>query len=154
VIELREAGPDDAEALHALMIAAFSSHASLDPPSGALKETVEVVREALTAAPGVLLSDAGKPVACLRIELHDDVPYARRVAVHPDHQGRGLCRLLMQWFETWAGDRGSRRVGLGVRLQLPGNRALYEHLGYVVVAEHAHPETGRPMWVEMSKDLP
>ena len=153
MIELRPAGPDDAEVMHTIMLAAFAAHAHLDPPSGALKETVDVVRAALAEQPGLLALDDGVPAGGLRIEVHDGVPHVRRVAVHPDHQGRGICRAMMDWFEDWARTQGAARVGLGVRSQLPDNRAMYEHLGYRVVVEHTHPETGRPHWASLAKDL-
>lgn len=153
MIEVRGAGPDDAEVMHAVMLAAFATHAQLDPPSGALRETVDDVRAALSEQPGLIATDDGEPVGGLRIELKDGVPHVRRVSVLPDHQGRGICRALMERFEDGSRAAGHRRVGLGVRAQLTANRELYEHLGYVVVTEHRHPDNGRPHWYELAKDL-
>lgn len=77
----------------------------------------------------------------------------RRVAVVPDLQGSGIGRALMEWAHRHALDRGFSEVRLGVRAQLPGNRAFYETLGYRVVKAHTRPGSGDVVWFEMSRPL-
>ena len=55
----------------------------------------------------------------------------------------------MSWAREEAGRHGYREVTVNVRLQLPGNRAFYERLGYRVVAEHPHPLDPRGRTYEM-----
>jgi hypothetical protein len=43
-LEVVAAGPQDAAEVHRLTLEAFARHASLDPPSGAMQETLSQVR--------------------------------------------------------------------------------------------------------------
>jgi GNAT superfamily N-acetyltransferase len=54
------------------------------------------------------------------------VSWVEEVAVHSPYRGRGIGRLLMLEFETWAASRGSRLVGLATRRAA----TFYRDLGY------------------------
>jgi tRNA threonylcarbamoyladenosine biosynthesis protein TsaE len=149
--EVRLAGPADAATVHALTQAAFAGYATLDPPSGALRETVDVVAAELAEHPGVVVAVAGEPVACARMDVRDGVLWLRRIAVAPQQQGRGYCRALVEWCERWAAAEGHDVLHLGVRDQVPANRSLYEHLGYTLVA--THPIHDVSTWSELAKPL-
>lgn len=154
-------GPEAAEIVSWLTQAAFVEYASLDPPSGAGRESLAAVRADLEAQGGALAWWVGGtkadgrqwdgPVGCLRWEAAVDHLHVRRVAVLPDLQGRGIGRALMAWAEQEAVDRSLPAVTLGVRLALPRNLAFYNRLGYRIVSEHSHPGYDRPTWVEMRK---
>jgi predicted N-acetyltransferase YhbS len=146
-------GPEQAKLVHRLTQAAFGEHGRLDPPSGVGRETLESVREDLAAGGGALAWLDGTPVGCLRLVPELDSLHVRRVAVLPEHQGRGIGLALMAWAEREAAGRGLPAVSVGVRLALPGNLAFYGRLGYQAVAEHAHPGYERPTWVMMRKSL-
>ena len=146
MIEVRPAGPDDAAEVHRLTQAAFAGYGVLTPPSGALAETEDVVREHLAAQPGALAFVEGVAAGALRMVEQEGELHVRRVAVDPAFRGSGVCSALVRHAEDAA--RAARRTELrcGVRHQLPGNRALFEHLGYTVVAEH-------DVWTELAKPL-
>jgi len=150
-VEVRVCGYDAAPVVHELTQAAFAGYEALDPPSGALRESVESVRRDLEAAGAALAWLDSEPVGCLRFVVAADHLHVRRVAVTPELQGRGIGRALMAWAEAQAENRGLPRVTVGVRLSPPGNLAFYRRLGYQVVAEHAHPGYDRPTWVSMQK---
>ena len=152
-MEVYACGWDSAIVVHELTQAAFAGYESLDPPSGASRETVESVRRDLGAAGGALARLDSRPVGCLRFVVAAGHLHVRRVAVVPEVQGRGVGRALMAWAEAQAENRGLSRVTVGVRLSLPGNLAFYRRLGYEVVAEHAHPGYDRPTWVSMQKGV-
>jgi ribosomal protein S18 acetylase RimI-like enzyme len=134
--------------------AAFAPYATvLIPTSGALRETVDTVREDLERAGGAIAWLDSEPVGCLRFEVEDEHLHVRRVAVPPAHQRRGIGTALMLWAHNHARSLGRYEIRLGVRKQLPGNQAFYKRLGYRVVARHHHPGRKEVTWYEMSLRL-
>jgi len=147
-------GPERAGEVHRLTQAAFRGYAALDPPSGALRETLERVRDDLAAGGGAIAEVGGEAVGCLRWELaaNGDL-HVRRVAVAPALQRRGLGRGLMAWAEAEARSRGCDGVSVGVRTGLAGNLAFYRALGYEVTGEHRHEGYASPTWLALRKPL-
>lgn len=146
MIAVSTVGPEAAEEVHRLTQAAFAGYDVLTPPSGALAETVDVVREHLTAQPGAVAYLDGVPVGAARLIEQEGHLHVRRVAVDPAYQGRGVCSALVRHVEDAARAAGRTELRCGVRDQLPGNRALFEHLGYTAVAQH-------DVWTELTKRL-
>jgi ribosomal protein S18 acetylase RimI-like enzyme len=152
------ARPEDAAEVHRLTQAAFAPQAALDPPSGAVQETLHQVRADLRGAgpaggAALALLD-GRAVGCLRWEATPGGDLnVRRVAVEPSLQGRGIGRALMAWAEREAAARGCSGVALGVRVELPGNLAFYSKLGYEVTGEHRHGGYREATWLSMRKSL-
>ena len=147
-------GPEQAEVVHELTQAAFKAYVDfLEPPSGVTRETVESVRQDLERHGGAVAWVGDEPAGCLRFDAHPDHLHVRRVAVPPDYQRKGVGTALMEWAHSYARSLGVPEVRLGVRDQLPGNRAFYEGLGYTVFAAHRHPELGRVWWYELRRVL-
>lgn len=113
-----------------------------------------MVRRDLEVHGGALAWDGAEAVGCLRFEIGADHLHVRRVAVPPGRQRRGIGTALMAWAHEHARSLGLREVRLGVRKQLPGNRAFYTRLGYTVVARHRHPGRSEVTWYEMRLQLP
>lgn len=70
------------------------------------------------------------------VQRHVEAPYAylMALAVHPDHQGRGLASEVMKQVEADA-----RRAGhstLALRTEEPRNVSLYTHLGFTLHGRH------------------
>lgn len=146
MIRVSPAGPGDAEVVHALTQAAFAEHGALDPPSGALKETVTLVAEQLAARAGAVAYLDDVAVGALRLTENDGMLAVRRMAVDPAYRGRGVARALLVWAEDVARREGRGELRLGVRKALADNRAMYEHLGYTIVADHGY-------YLELRKEL-
>ncbi len=147
-------GPERAEELHRLTQAAFRKHRKLDPPSGAVRESVDRVRDDLASGGGAIAELDGRPVGCLRWYVGDDGNFhVRRVAVEPELQRRGLGSVLMAWAEEEARRRGCKAVSVGVRLALRDNLDFYRKLGYEVIGEHRHESYDRTTWLAMRKSL-
>jgi tRNA threonylcarbamoyladenosine biosynthesis protein TsaE len=135
--ELRAAVPADADAISALTSAAFAGQETLDPPSGATRETAQDIAAWLARYGGFVLHDAaGGLVAASRYEEHDGGIWLRRVAVRPDARGRGLVGALLEATETEAARRGHRVLSTGVRKPLVANTAYWRRRGFRVVADH------------------
>ncbi len=147
-------GPERAEDVHRLTQAAFERHRTLDPPSGAGRESLEHVREDLVAGGGAIAELDERAVGCLRwtVAPSGDL-HVRRVAVEPGLQRGGLGRELMAWAEEEARRRGCGAVSVGVRVALPGNLAFYRSLGYEVVGENRHDGYEQPTWLSLRKRL-
>jgi ribosomal protein S18 acetylase RimI-like enzyme len=145
-------GPERAETLHRLTQAAFHRHRELDPPSGALRESLDRVRDDLAFGGGAIVEMDGRAVGCLRwyVEPNGDL-HVRRVAVEPTLQRRGLGRALMTWTENEARRRGCDAVSVGVRVALRDNLDFFRKLGYEVTAEHRHERYERTTWLAMRK---
>jgi tRNA threonylcarbamoyladenosine biosynthesis protein TsaE len=147
-------GPERAEDVHRLTQAVFRAYATLDPPSGALRESIETLRADLEKGGGAIAAVDGVVVGCLRWQVEADGNLrVRRVAVEPDFQRRGLGSALMAWAEDHARRQGRDAVSVGVRIALPGNLAFYGKLGYEVVGEHRHEGYDRTTWLALRKQL-
>lgn len=146
---MRLSGPEAAAALHRLTRLAFGGYGWLDPPSGALSETEDDVRQDLIQHHGLLAYRAGRAVGGLRFERRPDHLHVRRVAVDPAFQRRGIGLAMMRWVHEFGRAAGIREVRVGVRSQLPGNRQFYEKLGYQVIAGHSHEGRTDVTWFEM-----
>ncbi|MGW4159260.1 GNAT family N-acetyltransferase [Streptomyces sp. NPDC004788] len=58
--------------------------------------------------------------------------YLDTIAVHPDAQGTGLGRILMDWVEQRARELGLAEVRLFTNAMMWENQKLYERYGYEV----------------------
>ena len=154
-LTLREATLSDAEAVYQVTKAAYEEYRGfLDPPSGVDKETLEAVESALHQGGAVMALMDGIAVGAVRYEPRDGGSlYVGRLAVLPSHRRRGIGRALMAAAEERARRMGLSRIILGVRVQLPQNRAFYESLGYRADGHRSHPGYERATWTGMSKAL-
>ena len=149
---LREAGEADAEALAAVIRAAFEEYRGrLDPPSGALAETAATVREKMRTAQAVVALASQVPVGCAFLRPEEGRLYLFRLAVLPGHRGRGLGRALLAHAEERARALGLPRVRLGVRAALARQIAYYEDLGYRRVGDGTHPGYAGPTYLLLER---
>lgn len=75
------------------------------------------------------------PVGYVLADVVDGAAHIEQVSVDPDHQGRGVGRLLVEKVTGWAAATGHRYVTLTTFDRVPWNRPLYEHLGFRVLSE-------------------
>ena len=142
-------------AVVALIRGAFAEHLDrLDPPPSAVKETAESITALLERETGLVAETGGVVVGCLFLQRRDggDI-YLGRVAVARQHRRGGVGRALIAAAEAEARRLGARRLTLGVRLALDGNRRFFASLGFAEGALHAHPGYDKPTWVEMTKTI-
>jgi predicted N-acetyltransferase YhbS len=96
-LRLRAGTIADAALLSRLIIAAFSAcETRLDPPSSALKETPEAIREKLATHGAAIAESDGKAVGCVLFTPEDaNALYIGRLAVDPAWRRRRVARALI-----------------------------------------------------------
>ena len=86
----------------------------------------------------------------IETQARPDHFWIENVAVHPDHQGRGLGRRLLAHAETLAREGGHCEIRLLTNAAFAANVALYQHIGYRIT--HTEPfGTGTTLY--MAKPL-
>lgn len=68
-----------------------------------------------------------------------------RLAVHPEHQGKGLARKLMDFAESFAKEEGYDAIRLDTFSQNPRNQRFYLNRGYTDLG---------PVFLKYKKDYP
>jgi len=146
--QLRPAGPDDATALASIAAAAFARYIPRigRPPAPMLADYTQV----LATAEVWIAEDDGHPAGFAAIVEHDGHLLLEPLAVHPDHQGRGLGRALLDHVEDTARDRHLAQVRLYTHETMTENIALYRARGYLQTARRT--EHGSPR-VHLTKPL-
>jgi GNAT superfamily N-acetyltransferase len=87
----------------------------------------------------------GDPVvACVFLTPRDDALYVGKLAVHPDHQGRGFARVLLDHAAARARSLGLPALELQTRVELVENHAAFRAMGFERTGETAHDGFTRP----------
>lgn len=154
MLRITHASREEIPVVHRIMLAAFEEYRGvLDPPSGALSETVEDIIRKITPDGGAVIAwYADEPVGSARYLLHPGYLYIGRVSVLPQHRGFGAGSALLQYLEQLALDGQLEETRVGVRLSLPANVAYYRKLRYEVIEEHEYPSQTDRYYI-MSKRL-
>ena len=66
--------------------------------------------------------------------------YIHRLAVHPDHQGQGIARSLMDFAEERARELGCISIRLDTFSKNPRNQRFYENRGYTKLGDVFFPD--------------
>ncbi|WP_432543854.1 GNAT family N-acetyltransferase [Kineococcus sp. SYSU DK002] len=127
--ELTALTPADAGEVLTLQRAAYASEAQLyaDPLLPALTQSLEELREELTADGGYGLRLGPRLVGAVRTRVRGEEVHVGRLTVVPDLQGRGLGSRLLEAAETGSG--ASWAVLFTGHLSV-ANLRLYRRRGY------------------------
>ncbi len=119
----------------------------IDPPSSLRRLTVGDV-----AAAEVWV--LGNPVvACVFLTAKPHALYVGKLAVHPNHQGLGLARVMLDHAADRARALDLPALELQTRVELVENHAAFRALGFEKVGETAHPGFDRPTSVTFRKPV-
>lgn len=134
-ITLREATAEDADTIHSLMLIAFEEYRRAVPPSSALDETGESVRDALASGEeqAVLLYEDDVAVAMARFKIEGDTIYFFRLSVIPTKRRRGYAKRLVKWIEHYGTSKGLNASRCKVRQTVQNNLRMYQDMGYEII---------------------
>jgi GNAT superfamily N-acetyltransferase len=139
-VHVRNATPDDASAIAALVNQAFLVERFF--VDGDRTNPADISR-LLEKGTFLLAEVEGRLVACVYVELRGDRGYFGMLSVDPSRQGQGLGRLLIDAAEDRCRRRGCRLMEIHVvdlRDELP---PFYRRLGYVEAGEEPFSENER-----------
>jgi tRNA threonylcarbamoyladenosine biosynthesis protein TsaE len=144
-----EAGPEDAEQVLRVIHRAFAARPVLDPPSTALQETVESVRQALERSGGLLVLRRSLPVGAVLFDRRRPGQLGlTRVSVDPAQQGHGVASAMVGVAEDVAESLGLDGIWLLSREELPENLVFWSRRGYLPVAHRGRMvELGKTLWL-------
>ncbi|NPE28588.1 GNAT family N-acetyltransferase [Methanococcoides sp. SA1] len=127
--KIRKAIVDDAKDLKSCMVLAYTKY--LDRLKGDRLPPMDVdYEEEISYYPVWVAESNNKIVGGLILIFEDDYTTIANVAVHPDLQGTGLGRELMEFAESEAKRRGYLEVRLATHVLLTENVSFYHHLGW------------------------
>jgi ribosomal protein S18 acetylase RimI-like enzyme len=137
-IRIRAARPEDAAQLRAIELLAGERFRDVGMENIADDEPPPVetfARYATTGRSWVALDDAGRPIGYVLVDEVDGNAHIEQVSVHPEHQGRGVGRALIDRVRDWAAAADLRAITLTTFRDVPWNAPLYRHLGFDVLSE-------------------
>jgi ribosomal protein S18 acetylase RimI-like enzyme len=131
---VRRARPADAEIIHQVLLAAFRGLRGRGYSHQALEAAIvppEETRRRIAQGAHVLVAEAGGRVVgtATGLEEHEAL-HVCSVAVHPDSQGQGVARRLMEALENIARQHGCHKLWLQTAWAMTEAIALYKRLGY------------------------
>ena len=126
---IRPATPEEAATVAAIVDAAYRHYiARIGKPPGPMLDDYP----ALVAAGKVWVHDSGSGIGGIVVlEDQADALLLDNVAVHPDRQGTGVGKALIEFAEATAKARGFDRVRLYTHAKMTENIALYLRVGFM-----------------------
>ena len=137
-IVIRSADPLDGPALREIeRIAGARFHeVGLGSVADAEPASVDTLTAyALAGRSWVALDGDSCPVGYAIADVVDDNAHLEQISVHPDHQGQGVGRALIDRVRAWAEESGRAAVTLSTFATVPWNEPLYAHLGFEAIPE-------------------
>jgi len=138
-IVIRAARSDDGPDLREIERLAGQRFAEvgLDRVAAAEPASVAALRGYARAGRSWVAVDADDhPVGYAIADIVDGEAHLEQVSVHPDRQGTGIGRALIERVRTWAEESGRAAVTLSTFATVPWNGPLYAHLGFVPIPEN------------------
>jgi len=155
-VSIRQAGPEDADTVHALMMMSFEEYRTSIPPSSALEETSESVLEALQSGSesAAILYEDDVAVAMVRYKFEGDAIVFFRLSVIPSKRRRGYAKRLVKWIEHQGTAKGMNAARCKVRQTVQNNVRMYQDMGYEILdTELVVREAGTVKALSMEKSL-
>ena len=125
----------------------------IDPPSSAIRLTVESLAEKARVEIAYAVENEGRLAGCIFLRPETDCLYVGKLAVLPSAQGKGIGRRLLDIAEKTACDLGLPALRLETRIELVGNHSTFAAWGFAKTAEKSHPGFARVTFIEMRKAL-
>jgi GNAT superfamily N-acetyltransferase len=136
-VDVRPARRQDGPALQRIEVVAGERFRDLgmDDVAGHDPPSIDTLATYAAAGRSWVATGGGAVVGYVIADVVDGCAHVEQVSVHPDHQGRGVGRALLDRVGAWARAEGLPALTLTTFTDVPWNRPLYEHLGFRVLAE-------------------
>jgi GNAT superfamily N-acetyltransferase len=125
----------------------------IDPPSSAKLLTPQGLAEKAGQETCFIATTDGRLVGCIFAHERDDRVYVGKLAVATSYQKRAIGRALLQAAENHARSVGKPMLELQTRVELTGNHAAFERLGFRETERTAHAGYDRPTSLTLRKRL-
>ena len=125
----------------------------IDPPSSVHLLTHETIQTKCAEEVGIVALQEGTLRGCVFLAEREDHFYLSKFAVAPNHQGRGIARLLLARAQEVARDAGKPSIELHTRIELTQNHAVFARFGFIEVTRTSHPGYECPTTIVMRKAL-
>ena len=138
MLVMRASRPDDSQALREIERSSGEQFRGIGLEAVADDEpmsVVEMAAYAIGARSWVAIDDDDQPVAYVLVDEVDGNAHVAQISVLPAFQGNGVGRGLLEQVRAWATEHTFRRSPFTTFSEVPWNRPLYEHLGFVVLLE-------------------
>jgi GNAT superfamily N-acetyltransferase len=145
---VRAARPDEAEAVGALVEAAFSRHVAAVGRRPAPMDDDHAARIAQSQQYVIDDDTPGTLAASIVLVDEGDHMLVNNVAVAPDRQRRGHGRALLAFAEDEARRRGLPEIRLHTHARMADNLIMYPRLGYVEAGREARGGFDRVLFVK------
>jgi ribosomal protein S18 acetylase RimI-like enzyme len=145
--EFRRAIEADLPSIQRVIAAAYHKYLTrMDrPPAPLLRDYRRAVES------GAVWVTGNPVIGLISLTQSDDVILIENIAVHPDQQGNGLGRQLMEFAEEQARINRIGRLALYTNEVMTENQAIYARLGYRVIGRRVEDGYRR---IYMEKTLP
>ncbi len=135
---IRALAAGDVESVRSVERAAGARFREVGMPEVAEDEPAPPAELERVAAHGrgwVAVDEHDEPIGYVVVDRVDDAVHIEQLSVHPEHQGHGLGRALVDRAAIWGQDHGVSALTLTTFAEVPWNRPWYERRGYRVLAE-------------------
>lgn len=126
-------------------------HSRIDPPSSLQKMGIEEFKAKAITETLIVAEEDRSIIGCAFAAIRDDCVYVGKVAVVQAARGKGVARAMFLAAEALAREYGRGFLELQTRVELVENHATFAALGFVKVAESAHPGYNRPTSITMRR---
>ena len=154
-MNVRRASVDeDWEAIHRLVSDCFADmDGRIDPPSSIYRWTPATFAAEAQAGAGYLMETGESVIACGFAKVKGDAFYLGKIAVAPPARAQGLARAIINAASDDAKRLGLAALEIETRIELTENHQTFAALGFVKIAETAHPGYDRPTSITMRKPI-
>ncbi len=125
----------------------------IDPPSSLTRMGIEEFKAKAEREVLIVAYEGQMLIGCAFAELREDCVYVGKVAVAQSARGKGVARGLIEAAEELAKTHSKQALELQTRVELVENHATFGALGFIKVAETAHPGYSRSTSITMRRPV-
>ncbi len=136
-VTIRPARAEDSPCLQLIELATHDQFVAIgyEQVAASPPDSIELLVEYARSGRSWVAVVADEVAGYALVGVLDNAAHIFHVCVHPDYQGHGLGKALIEQVKSWARSTGRPAVTLATFYEVPWNGPLYEHLGFRVLDE-------------------